>query len=493
MSCLNYKTVRTFSLIIIVYLVNVSVAPAQDAQTTLSYDQTVTGQITRDVFRQVYTFVGRADDVINILLNTTGGSLDPILLVIDDQNTLIARDDDGGKGYNAAILSLQLPRDGTYFIIVSRFGQERGSTTGSYSLTLARVGLSASASGAALGYGDNVIGEIRADAPEQIYGFTAQRGDLIHISMQRISGDLDPFLILADAQGNVLTASDDDPASPGTLDAAITDWLIRKPGTYLIVATRFGREAGTSRGGFALTLDSIPMEAMGKSIERAILIDYGGAQSGTIDDDNLLHYYQFEAHKGDVITLDAERTRGNLDPTLTLYTGDFKPITAHDQGRRGQNARISAYTVPRDGTYIVVVARFNGPKGFTAGDYTLSLIGRQGVTVGAQGTLILNYGGAVNSSIDSATPNQEYVFQGKAGDLVTIRMEATSGDLLPSVVLSDAQRRVLAQDDPNDSTAQILRFKLPASGTYVIIASRHGRVGGPSKGSYLLTLTRESS
>ncbi len=479
-------------LVVCVLLFDYVPAKAQTSQ-TITYDQTVTGQITRDVFRQVYTFAGRADDVINIILNKTSGTLDPILLVIDDQNALIARNDDGGKGYNAAILSLQLPREGNYFIIASRFGQERGSTTGSYSLTLARVGLSASGTGAALSYGDNVIGEIRPDAPEQVYGFTAQRGDLIHISMQRISGDLDPFLILADSQGNVLSASDDDPASPGTLDAAITDWLVRKPGAYLIVATRFGREAGTSRGGFALTLERAPLDALGKSSDRAILIDYGSTQSGTVDDDHLLHYYQFEAHKGDVITLDAERTRGNFDPTLTLYTGDLKPITAHDAGQRGQSARITAYTVPRDGTYIVVVARYNGPKGFSAGDYTLSLIGRQGVTVGAQGALILTYGGAVTSSIDISEPNQEYLFQGKAGDLVTITMEVTSGDLLPSVLLFDAQRRVLMQDDPNGGTATIARFKLPATGTYVIIASRHGRAGGISKGGYLLTLARESS
>jgi len=47
-----------------------------------------------------------------------------------------------------------------------------------------------------LHYGDSIVGSI-GDNAQQIYTFNAQRGDLISITMQRISGDLDSYLILS--------------------------------------------------------------------------------------------------------------------------------------------------------------------------------------------------------------------------------------------------------------------------------------------------------
>jgi len=478
------------------------------AVSVLAFDQPVQGQITRDVFRQVYTFNGHGGDVIGLtlaaVLATGSSALDPLLIVTDEQNTIIARDDDSGKRYDATIASLTLPRDGSYFVIATRFGQERGSTTGSYTLILSHAGVSVNngSTTSVLHYADNLVDQIgdAGNAPEKVFTFSAQRGDLISVTMQRISGDLDPFLILADTQGNVLALNDDDPNSSGTLDAAIREWLIRKTGDYLIVATRFGRASGTSRGSFSLAIDRVPPADLGKRAARAILIDYGSSQSGTITNDTLQRYYQFEARKGDVITLDVERTTGNLDPTLTLFSTDtsanpnLKKISDADQGQRGQSARLSAFSAPQDATYVVVIGRYSADKGFTAGGYTLSLIGRQGVTVGPRGILLLSYGGAVTSSVDTSNPNQEYVFQGKAGDVISIMMQATSGDLQPDVLLFDATRHLLtqndAQTDAQSDSAQIANYKLPASGAYVIIASRHGRANGKTSGTYLLTLTK---
>ncbi len=459
---------------------------------TISYEQTVTGSITKDTFRQVYSFTGKAGDVIDITLKVVNGTLDPLLILIDDQNTLLARDDDAGEGYSASVTNFQLPRTGGYFVIAARFGQERGLTTGTFSLNLSRVGVTGSPAGTFLRYGDNTVGEVTADQPEAVYGFTAKRGDLIKITLQRISGDLDPALILADASGNVVAVNDEDTSSTGTLDASISDLLILKTGNYLIVATRFGRQAGTTRGGFSLTLDRTPPESLGLTLEKPAFVDYGETKTSTIDSEIFLRTFRFEAKRGDVITVEAERTRGTLDPTLLLYDADKKALTAHDGGRRGQLARITAYTIPRDGFYVIAVSRYDGGKGFTAGDFRLLLIGRQGVTVGANGVLILSYGGAVTSTIDGSSYDQQYVFEGQAGDLVTIIMQPTSDTLLPYVILFDQNRRLLAQNDPNQPlAAQIQGYKLPAKGAYIIVASRHARAGGQSRGSYLLTLARE--
>jgi hypothetical protein len=475
-------------LIILLYLVPIRAQVIN----TIAYEQTVTGTITRETFRQVYSFTGKAGDLIDITMKVTGGTLDPLLILTDDQNMLLARDDDAGEGYSAVISNFQLPRDGGYFISAARFGQERGLTIGTFSLTLSRVGVSGGVANTFLRYGDNVVGEITPEAPEAVYGFTAKRGDLIKITLQRISGDLDPALILADSAGNIVTVNDEDTSTVGTLDASITDFLIRKTDNYLIVATRFGREAGTTRGGFSLTLDRTPPELLGLTLDMPAFIDYGETLTGTINADTVIRTWRFEAKRGDVITVEAERTRGTLDPTLQLYDPDQKPLVDNDAGRRGQLARITAYTIPRDGFYVIAVSRYDGEKGFSTGDFRLLVIGRQGVTVGANGVLILNYGGAVTSTIDGSSFDQQYVFEGQAGDLVTIIMQPTSDTLLPYVILFDQNRRLLAQSDPNQPlAAQIQSYKLPAKGVYIIVASRHGRAGGQSRGSYLLTLARE--
>ncbi|MHB8627624.1 MAG: pre-peptidase C-terminal domain-containing protein [Aggregatilineales bacterium] len=487
------RVIRLLSALITLMLaLSVGSQPIRaQAIVALNFDQPATGQITHDTFRQVYSLAGRNADVITLNLAATSGTLDPLLILTDDQGALIARANGEGQYLSAAIQALPLPHDGTYFVIATRFGQDRGVTVGGYTLTLTHVGLGAntgSASVTPIRYNDSPIGQIDT-ASRQLYAFSAQRGDLITITMQRISGDLDSYLILTDAQGHTLATSDDDPANPGTLDAAIRDWLVRATDDYQIIATRFGQAAGTSHGAFVLSLTRVSPDQMGHTAAHAILLDYGASAAGTIDNDTLMRYYQFEAHKGDVIALDMERTRGNLDPTLTLATPDSKPIVTNDQGQRGQSARLSAYTVAKDGTYLIIVSRYNGDQGFTAGDFTLTLTSWQGVTVGAHGTLILAYGGAVTSTIDSANPSQQYTFPGKAGDLITATMNVTAGNLEAFLVLEDSHAHILTAVDLGTSQAQIARFKLPANDTYVLIAARHGRAGGATSGNYILTLS----
>ncbi|MBX3063183.1 MAG: hypothetical protein KF726_09425 [Anaerolineae bacterium] len=361
-------------LTIAILLVGVN-SPADAQNNRIAYGQEVRGQITRDSFRQVYLFQGQQGDIIEATLTSSDGALDPMLLLTDEQNNLVARDDDSADADNAVISSVRLPSDGLYFLIVTRFGQDRGSTTGGFTLKLNRLGVAASGdrpAGVVLRYGDSIVEEITEDAPQFVYAFAALKGDIITVKMRRISGDLDSLLILADAAGNVLTSSDDDPGSPGTLDAAIIDLRIQQTGNYALIATRFGQEAGTSIGGFSLALNRVPADQLGLTPEYAALLDYGMLVEGSISKDLLRRYYLLQARAGDVLTIEAKRTRGNLDPILELYSGDgTRLLQTNDGGARGVNARITAFRVLLDGYYLLIVSRFNKETGQTAGDYSL--------------------------------------------------------------------------------------------------------------------------
>lgn len=104
----------------------------------ISYGEAVTGEITAsDDVR--YTFEGAAGDVVTITMIATDGNLDPrlFLTTADDIDAFaaLAENDDSGDPeigeYNARIADFELPDDGTYMILASRF-----SGTGTFMLAL---------------------------------------------------------------------------------------------------------------------------------------------------------------------------------------------------------------------------------------------------------------------------------------------------------------------------------------------------------------------
>lgn len=113
------------------------------------------------------------------------------------------------------------------------------------------------ADGNTLVYGNLVNGEISNAEYEQFYTFDAEAGDAVTITMEASSGDLDTYLRLEDAQGNIIAQNDDDDLGElnNFYDSAIRGVTIPETGMYTIVATRFSQEVGTSEGSYTLVLD----------------------------------------------------------------------------------------------------------------------------------------------------------------------------------------------------------------------------------------------
>ncbi len=448
--------------------------------------QPVSGTIEGDSFRFIYALAGQAEDVLSISMSRLSGDLDPLLLLIDSDGAILGISDDDGERTNALIESLRLPAAGRYFIIATRFGQEHGTTLGAFSLLVERTGSSPSADNT-LVYGHQVLGRITNEAPLAFYFFRAQRGDVISITMQRTSGNLDPSLDLATPDGIVLL-SDDDGLSAGTLDAAITNYTVLRTGVYLVVATRFGREAGATEGTFVLSLAQTPVEQLGLEPASARLIDYGAAVTSAISGEVPARFFRFEADRGDVIAVTLERQNSALDPLVRILDADLSPLAEDDNGGTDRNARIAALALPRPGSYYIEATRSGQATGRSQGEFTLRLSGRPGLTDGS--SLEIMYGATVSGRIDDQTPEEEYVFVGQAGDVVRITMERVDGDLDSLVTLYDSERKQIAFDDDSggQQNARLDRFVLPADGMYLLTASRFDRANGTTGGSYLLTL-----
>lgn len=454
----------------------------------LNYGEAVTGSLDDELFRQVYVFTGQAEEVVAINMERIEGDLDPYLLLTDEQGSILAVSDDDGSGADARIEVEHLPAMGRYFVIATRYGQEHGNTRGDYQLLLEQIGTSIASASSTLQYGDSVLGRISAEQPLMFYFVRAQRGEVINVLMRRTSGNLDPRLDLATPDGLVLVSNDDDPQAEGTLDAGIREYTILRTGLYLIVATRFGDQAGDTEGSFVVSVTQISPEDLGASPEQARLLDYGMSLEGALDTDVPVRYYRFDAQRGDVITATLASRSGALDPLLKLTDANLSELARDDDGSGGVDARIAAFTLPSSGTYYLLATHTEKRGGQRTGGFALQLTGRAGIVGGR--ALEIVYGATVSGLIDSSNDAEEYVFFGQQGDVIRISMERASGDLDSLVTLYDSERKQIAFDDDggSDQDALIQQFVLPRDDMYILVASRYDRDAGTTSGAYFLIL-----
>ncbi len=109
----------------------------------LSYGQIETGEITADQYLRFYVFSGQAGDVITVRIAHRSGNLDSVLHLYQSTGTgwvEIASNDDSPAGgtYEALLSNIILPQTAKYLIAVSRYGLDRETTTGTFTITLIR-------------------------------------------------------------------------------------------------------------------------------------------------------------------------------------------------------------------------------------------------------------------------------------------------------------------------------------------------------------------
>jgi len=109
----------------------------------LSYGETEAGEITADQYLRFYVFDGQAGDMVTIRLTHTSGNLDSVLHLyqsVADGWIEIASNDDSPAGgtYEALLSNIILPQTAKYLIAVSRYGLERETTIGTFTITLTR-------------------------------------------------------------------------------------------------------------------------------------------------------------------------------------------------------------------------------------------------------------------------------------------------------------------------------------------------------------------
>lgn len=484
----------------------------------LAYGDTVEGEISDARFMDVYVFLGQEGDPITVELKSLDAdsspfALDPFLLLLDDGRIPLAEHDDIVEGVERdSRLEFTLPRTAYYAIVATRFDQAEGTTSGPYSLSLWGPGGTAALSPLPT-TAETLLARLSttplvSDEPIQtvfekgagLFTFTAFAGTLADISVTTDPG-LDVLLILADENLRELHASNSGVLSGVTIPAT---------GKYLVlVAPRFGPADDLGRG-YILALTLAGTGETGAAPANGVRqLAYGVAVNGAIDDDTTSQMYTFTGSAGERIQITMKASPGSsLDSYLELQDADGAVVDANDDIVPGQVRDAQIVTeLPTDGSYVVIASRYVGPDAEpSSGTYEL-LLERVGdsaepespaTTAGPQ-IVPLSYGQTEAGEITADQYLRFYVFNGQAGDMVTIRLTHTSGNL-DSVLhlyqsVADGWIEIASNDDsPAGGTYEALlsNIILPQTAKYLIAVSRYGLERETTTGTFTITLTRES-
>jgi hypothetical protein len=332
---------------------------------TLLYGVPVTDTISNTQPQVYYTFRAEEGEILTIEMQRVSGTLDPYLQVLDSDRYVVADNDDviEGGSHNARVDNFLVQKTGVYIVVASRYGETAGDTVGNFLLSVYEGKFSgignSNLAPAEIQFNQPIEGDLNAEQYQRFYRFNAKQDDIISVSLNRVNGNLDTYLILADANLNTLAEDDD---SGGGKNALIADFRIPSDGQYVIIALRFGADQADTQGAYRLQIQykGNAFEAVEPTIPRLL---YGTTVPDFFSDDDPDSLYVFWGQKGDIITLTMNRSDGTLDPVLELWDTQQVRMVRDDDSGGNSNALIERYTLPYTGVYYISAQRYRGDSG----------------------------------------------------------------------------------------------------------------------------------
>lgn len=394
-----------------------------------------------------------------------------------------------------------------------------------------------------LGGRTSVRSRIDRNNQVDVWSFEGVAGQVVNIAMNAVDGgSLDPQLILLGPDRAVLASNDD--ATPETRNALIANQLLPVNGTYVIIATRFGKNIGGTEGNYELILSGTgalvaaptasPSEGEAPSVAPTEAVSQVGLAGLPVGALNISLTWNSRADVR-LLVRDPENRSLFSDNTTTpsggilarqdnlncnnptsapityavwqadrLLTGTYEvqvwlrnlcgetllPTYALNVNVRGQQV-LSVQEQPDINGRLYVTTFSIAPDGTVSAGrggifFNEALRDIGDVRDRADTAEPLIYGRPTFGSVDNATPFTVYTFQARAGDRVRVSMRATGGTLDPALYLLDPSGAQLAFNDDvaaNDVNSRIDAV-IPTDGRYIIIATRFGALTGGTTGSF---------
>ena len=297
--------------------------------------------------------------------------------------------------------------------------------------------------GGALSVGDTLEGTLTESEPAFAYTLTGEANQTVRISL--ISDEFDPYLVLQDADGNLIDTDDD---SAGNFDSRIT-YTLPDAGEYTVIAQSFAyyNNSGAAVGAFTLTVDTIEVRR----------IEYTQEVTAELTNDELAADYAFTGEAGDsvIIRLDSPI----FDTYLLLLDDSGFELTSNDDSGGSLNSQIGPYELPYTGAYTIQVNSFSRSA---IGEYTLS--------IDKADMQPIAYGDTVELDITERGGTFFFSFEGNTGEVINVYAEST-GTVDTDLAINDPYNYQLIadQDSGRRNDPEITDYVLTTSGTHTIV------------------------
>lgn len=325
-------------------------------------------------------------------------------------------------------------------------------------------------------YGDTITRNFEADGGDFTFSFYATEGDLLTLTMTaRKEGEIDPILMLSAPDGRLIAQNDDSLDERfGPTNARLVNFPIPKNGLYTV---RAGRDKG-AKGQFTVVIKAR------RAGEARAGIALPGTANGRLSTATPTITYEFRATAGEILSFQAKAdATTRFNPIISLLNPADQEFSRSTVNKATPTiANLSRVVIPESGVYSVVVQAEK-----TIGKFALEIKREQKAEM-------LTLDTPIQEAISSTDAEQRFIFEGKAGDLVTITMASKSGNLDPLLRLLTLDGKQIATSDNatgeglKKTDAQIAKFKLPADGFYIIVAGR--AASGRTTGTYEITLSK---
>lgn len=403
----------------------------------------------------LWLFTSDADRAV--LIEMISGGVEPYVVLQEAGGHELARDANlrradtavirfdvrAGVQYRVLAASRRANRHGTYTLRVTEAPPER----------VRRIALDQEAT-------DRLVSDdprLPSNRPYHTWLFAGDSGQRVVIEM--LSSDVDARLIVQDSAGTELARDDDS----GERNNARLDYTLPAHAEYRILANGY---RANRFGAYTLRVTAAPPERV-----RRIALGQEANDRLTSADPRMprnrpYHTWLFTGEAGRRVVI--EMNSSAVDPHLILRNAAGEQLARDDDGGEGKNARID-FTLPDSGEYRIIADGFRAGR---FGAYTLRLteapperVRRIAIGEEANDRLVSS-----DPRLPTNRPYHTWRFAGTAGQFVMIEMLST--DLDSHVILQDSSGTELAKnDDSGEGSNARLRYTLPATGEYRILAN----------------------
>ena len=201
-------------------------------------------------------------------------------------------------------------------------------------------------------------------------------------------------------------------------------------------------------------------------------LPFGQAQTGAITSAAQSNSYTFSANAGDVVDFTMLASSGNLVPKLVLYNPSSTQIASNFSGSpfgcSGNRVELNTVLLATTGAYTLLVSDCSSTN---TGDY--SIYAQR--TNDPSGAANLPFGQVQTGAISSAAQSASYTFSANANDEVDFTLVATTGFLIPEILLYNPNGTLNSSNFAGSpfgcsgSRLELNTVVLPTTGTYTLL------------------------